>query len=77
MVEIEIVNKMKRKKNERGSITLYVLLSCLFFVFILSGVYIQSLNKMQVQERNIKQIQENYAREIYQIDEIYEELKNE
>ena len=74
MVEIKIANKIKKNKQERGAITLYVLLSCLFFVFILSGVYVQNLNKIQAQERNIKQIQENYAREISQIDKIYEEL---
>ena len=62
------------KKEEKGAITLFVLLACLFFVFILSGVYISNLNKMQVQEQEIKQIQDNYARELNRIDEIYDEI---
>ncbi len=67
-------NKKINRKNERGAITLFVLLACLFFVFILTGVYVYNLNKMQTQEQNIKQIQENYARDINNIDEIYNEL---
>ena len=67
-------NRIKNRKNERGAITLFVLLACLFFVFILTGVYVYNLNKMQTQEQNIKQIQENYARDINNIDEIYNEL---
>ena len=33
-----------------------------------------NVNKMQTQEQEIKQIQENYARDLNNIDEIYEEL---
>ena len=71
--------KIKKRKNiiiksEKGAITLYVLLACLFFVFTLTGVYISNLNKLKSQEQDIKQIQENYAREVQEIDEIYEEL---
>ena len=69
-------NRKKNRKNERGTITLFVLLACLFFVFILTGVYVYNLNKMQTQEQNIKQIQENYARDITRIDEIYQEMTN-
>lgn len=60
--------------KERGAITLYVLLACLFFVFILSGIYITSINKLQTQEQNVKQIQENYSREIERKDEIYDKI---
>ena len=63
------------KKSEKGAITLFVLLACLFFVFILSGIYISNLNKLQVQEQQVKQIQENYARELERKEEIYEKLK--
>ena len=65
---------MRKINSEKGAITLFVLLACLFFVFILAGTYISNLNKLQVQEQYIKQIQENYAREIPMIDRIYEEL---
>lgn len=67
---------MKNLKNEKGAIALFTLISCLFFVFILSGLYIANLNQLQMQEREIKIIQENYAREIDRVDEIYEDLAN-
>lgn len=63
------------KRGEKGAITLYVLLACLFFLFVLGGVYISNLNKLQVQEQQIKQIQENYAKDIDNIQEIYEDLQ--
>lgn len=63
-------------KKEKGAITLFVLVACLFFVFVLGGVYIFTLNKIQTQEQNLKQIQENYARDITRIDEIYQEMTN-
>lgn len=67
--------EINNKKSEKGAITLFVLLACLFFVFILSGIYISNLNKLQVQEQQVKQIQENYARELERKEEIYEKLK--
>ena len=42
------INKMM--KNEKGAITLFVLMACLFFVFILSTTYISNMNKLQIQE---------------------------
>ena len=66
-------NKTKNMK-EKGAITLFVLLACLFFVFILTGVYLLNLNRLQVQEQDVKQIQENYAKEINNVEEIYKKL---
>ena len=63
-------------KQEKGSITLFVLVSCLFFVLMLVGAYTFTLNKIQTQEQNLKQIQENYSRDIPRIDEIYQEMIN-
>lgn len=63
-------------KQEKGSITLFVLVACLFFVLILVGAYTFTLNKIQTQEQNLKQIQENYSRDIPRIDEIYQEMIN-
>lgn len=57
------------KKEENGAITLFVLMACLFFVFILGGVYISNLNKMQNQEQQLQQIKDNYARTIQEYDE--------
>lgn len=66
---------MIEKKSERGSIVLFVLLVCLFFVFTLTGIYVSNLNNLKIQERDISQIQENYARELNNIEEVYAELK--
>lgn len=63
-------------KQEKGSITLFVLVACLFFVLMLVGAYTFTLNKIQTQEQNLKQIQENYSREVTKVDEIYEEMTN-
>ena len=63
-------------KQEKGAITLFVLIACLFFVLVLVGVYLFTLNKIQSQEQNLKQIQENYSREVTKVDEIYEEMTN-
>lgn len=53
-----MIKKMFNK--EKGSITLYTLLACLFLIFLLSTIYIRMLNKLQIQEEEINQIQENY-----------------
>ena len=63
-----------RKQN--GSITLYVLVACLFFGLILTGVYISQLNKLQTQEEEVTQIEENYKQQLEKSDEIYNELIN-
>ena len=73
----KIINKNNIIRNsEKGAITLYVLLACLFFVFTLTGVYTSNLNRLKAQEQDIKQIQENYARELKDIDNVYEEMKS-
>lgn len=64
----------RKNKGEKGAITLFVLLVCLFFIFTLSGIYISNVNKMQTQEQEVKQIQENYAKEVEDIDDIYDRL---
>ena len=66
--------KTKFFKNEKGTITLYVLLACLFFLFVLSGIYILNLNKMQAQEENLRQIQENYSKQVEDMDNIHNSL---
>ena len=62
------------KKREKGAISLFVLIVCLFFVLILMGVYLSNINRLQVQEQEVQQIQDNYAKELDRVDEIYEEI---
>ena len=64
----------KSMRKEKGAITLFVLLTCLFFAFILTGVYLSLMNRLQVQEQEVQQIHDNYAKNLDRVDEIYEEL---
>ena len=50
------------KKSEKGSISLYVLIACTFFVTILAAQYIRILGKSQAIEEEVAQIQENYKK---------------
>ncbi len=51
---------MKKYKNQRGSITLYVLLSMLFFLIVTGASYISIKNKETIQEREISRIKQSY-----------------
>ena len=50
-------------KNENGSITLFVLVSMLFFIIVLMGIFVNTNNKIQKQEKEIQQIQKSYQKE--------------
>ena len=47
------------KRNDNGSISLYVLIACTFFIVILMSKYVSFVNKSKAKEEEIKQIQEN------------------
>ena len=49
------------KKKEKGSISLYVLIVCTFFVTILMTLYINLVGKAQTIEEGLRKIKENYA----------------
>ena len=66
-----------KNNKEKGLISLFVLLACLFFVFVLVGTYLFSLNKLEAQEQEVQQIQENYAKDLDKVEEMYYELKGE
>lgn len=56
--------KFKSKiKEQKGSITLFVLVSIMFFVVVLVGLYINSSNKIQKQQREIEKVQKSYEKE--------------
>lgn len=56
-------NKVKQYiKQEKGAITSYVLLSMLFFLVVISGIYFNTNNKMQKQEKEINKIQQEYQK---------------
>lgn len=54
---------MKNKiESQRGSITLFVLISMIFLIIVIVGIYISISNKLQKQEKEIEQIQQSYEK---------------
>ena len=62
-------------KNQKGAITLYVLISMMFFLVIILGIYFNSSNKIQKQEKEVEKIQKEYEKN--NINDIYENKYNE
>lgn len=63
--------KFKSKfKEQKGSITLFVLVSIMFFVIVLVGLYVNSSYKIQKQQKEIEKIQRTYNTE--NVDDLYE-----
>lgn len=68
-------NKVKQYiKQEKGAITSYVLLSMLFFLVVISGIYFNTNNKMQKQEKEINKIQQEYQKN--NPEEMYAQAQN-
>lgn len=63
------MKKINRTKEEKGSITLFVLMSMIFFVIVLVGLYVNSSYKVQKQQKEIERIQRTY--EIEDINGVY------
>lgn len=51
---------MKNYKDEKGSITLYVVISMMFFLIVVIEIFVSSTNKVQTQQKEIEKIQESY-----------------
>lgn len=67
------MKKKTRIKDQTGSITLFVLVSMIFFTMIVTALYVNTNYKVQAQERETKKIQQTYQKE--DINEIYKEHK--
>ncbi len=64
------------KKSEKGSITIYVLCSCLLIMLVLVSIFMRNQSKIVSQRRQQQIIEEQYNKD-EKIDEIYEEtVKN-
>lgn len=63
------MKKINKTKEEKGSITLFVLMSMIFFVIVLVGLYVNSSYKVQKQQKEIERIQRTY--EIEDINGVY------
>ena len=62
---------MKRLKEEKGSITLFVLVSMLFFVLFLAGMYMLSNAKEQTGISETAKIKQIYEKDVNNIDNVY------
>lgn len=62
------------RKDERGSITIYVLCSCLLILVILVGVFMRSQSKLVSQKRQQQMIEQQYDEDDYKMQEIYEDV---
>ncbi len=60
------------KKDERGSITIYVLGSCLLILMVLGGLFMRNQSKI-VSQRKQQHIIEQQYNDDDRIDQIYEE----
>ena len=61
---------MNKFDNQRGSITLYVLLSMLFFLIVTGAAFISMKNKETIQDREIARIKESYEQKIVKRNEM-------
>lgn len=74
--KVKLNDKLIRKfKETKGSITLFVLVSALFFTIVTTGAYISSNSKVQQEEKEIEKIQQEYNK--VEINDIYQETYNE
>ena len=67
--------KKNMRKNERGSITLFVLVTMMLISAILLLSYANHANKISSQKKQIEEIQRQYHTE-EDIEEVYEQVKN-
>ena len=64
------IKNYQKIKQEKGSITLYVLISMLLFIVVILAIYFNSNSKMQKQNKEIEKIQKEYEKE--NINDVYE-----
>ena len=66
----------EKLKNEKGSITVFVLTIMLFMLIVVFSVYMNKANQVNSELQKIGSLQEEYDAE-QTIDEIYEEKEDE
>ncbi len=64
-------------KNEKGSITLFVVAAILFFLIVVFSMFMTSSNKSRIQISEIDKIKEEYAKSVENIDQIYQDTVND
>lgn len=59
-----------KKTNEKGSVTLFIVVSIVFFLIVLVLIYSQQTEKITVQKKQVAEIQKNYQTK--NIEQIYQ-----
>lgn len=70
-------NLQNRIKEQKGSITLFVLISCMFMITVLLLVNIGIMNKNASQNRELAQIAKNYAVNEKDLENTYKKIADE
>ena len=68
---------MKKIKEQKGSVTLFVLVALLFFVLVLAGMYMIGSAKQQTGISETLRIKEIYEKKVGFVDEVYEQIEGE
>ena len=68
---------MEKRKSQRGSITLFVLIACMFFIIILLIINIGVINRNTNQEKKLEEISKAYEVNENDIDDTYKRVVDE
>ena len=69
-------NLSKKLKEERGSITVFILSTMLVIVAVIFTIYFSKMNKISSQEEALDKMQEEYNQNTDDMKQIYEESIN-
>ena len=62
-----------KKRNQRGSVTLFVLVTMLFLITILILSYMNQIPKVETQKKAMEEIEKQYNKK--EIEKIYNEIR--
>ena len=68
---------MDKRKSQRGSITLFVLITCMFFIIILLVINIGGISKNTSQEKELEEISKAYEVNETELDDTYKKVVDE
>lgn len=65
------------KINEKGSVTVFIIIAILLFVFALFSIFFAQGNKKTANDNSVDKIEKQYNKDLNNINEIYEEQLNQ
>lgn len=64
-------------KSQKGSVTLFVTMSCFFIAIMLATFVMNAENKKQAQNKEIEQIRRSYEIDEQDMEKVYRKIVNE